>query len=332
MTTIYDIAATSGVSAMTVSRVLNKSKGSIPVSEKTRKKVVQVAKEMNYTTDLLAQALRKGQSGQVGVLIPSTTFSYLPQVLEGIEEVLRKRQSSLLLCSTQENLNLEIEYLNFLYAKKVDGLIMWTQSDEEKLREPINRFLNDGKTVTFIYSGPSIPGTGSIKIDHFNGAYLATEYLIKKGHTRIGSRRINPCNEGLIPTLEGYKQALKDNNIEVDETLLAKLDTYHDGIKAADYFTSIQNPPTAVFTGGDYQALGVIKQARKLGLKVPGDLAVMGYNDIEYAAMSDPGLTTVSVPKPEVGITAAEYVYKNSDKEKKSNLILPAKLVIRESA
>lgn len=329
--TIYDIARRAGVSAMTVSRVLNRTNAAIAVSESTKQKVKEIAKELNYTPNFMAKALRKGQSGLIGVVIPDVTFSYLPETLEGIESFLRQQQSSLLLCTTKMNVHQETGYLKLLYAKKVDGVIIWPSGTEAQLEESLQPFLRQKKAVISIYRKLHLPGVRNISVDTHAGAYAATQYLIKKGHRRIACRKLLQPTRDIAPMISGYRDALEDNGIKFDETLLKPMDTYQATYCAMQEFLAMKQPPTAVYTTGDHQAFGAINAVNDAGLKIPGDIAIIGNNDIKFASMSSPELTTVMIPKQEVGLLAGKIIFDILDQKEARDVELTPELVIRKS-
>jgi LacI family transcriptional regulator len=229
------------------------------------------------------------------------------------------------------NVDKEIEYLKILAAKKVDALIMWPVGTEAQLEKHIQPFIKNRKPVVCIYRKLTLPETKSITIDAYAGAYEATQYLIEKGHRRISSRKIRQPIREITPMLSGCQQALEDRGIEFAPELQKPMSNYNETYQSVTELLATECPPTAIYTTGDYQALGAINAITDSGLRIPDDVAVVGNNDIECAAMSNPPLTTVSVPKHEVGELAGRMVLDFLDGKDIQNCELKPKLIIRKS-
>lgn len=330
-TTIYDIARQAGVSAMTVSRVLNGKDSAIAISETTREKVTAIANKLNYVPDFMARSLRNGRSCLIGVLVPNVTFSYLPEVIEGIESVLRKDNSSVLLCTSEMDADKEIEYIELLAAKKVDGLIIWPSATVTRLQKHLEQFVKSRSPVVCIYRKLALPELRSVSVDKYAGAYEAIRHLLAKGHRRIACRKLPEDICDINPMISGYRKALEDGGIEFEPELQKPMGNFKETYQSVTELLRSMHPPTAVYTTGDYQAFGAINAARDCRVRVPKDMAVVGNNDIEFAAMSSPPLTTVAVPKREVGELAAKMVIDAVNGKEIDNHELKPKLIVRSS-
>ena len=225
----------------------------------------------------------------------------------------------------------EIEYLKMLYGKKVDGLIMWPAGTKAQLEKHLEPFIKHNKTIVFIYRKLDLAGTRNITVDTCKGAYEATQYLIGKGHRRIACREL-PCPlQEITPVISGYRNALENNGIKFDPELQKTMSNYQETYQSVSELLKSPNRPTAIYTTGDYQALGAINAIQDAGLKIPDDIAVMGNNDIECAVMSNPPLSSVAIPKREVGELAGKMILDALNGKEVHNHKLETRLVIRKS-
>lgn len=296
--TIKDVAREAGVSYATVSRALNDHP---EINEETKKRIVKIAMKMGYRPNAIAQGLVKKETKTVGLIIPDITNPFFPEVARGIEDAAVEAGYTIFLCNTNWNAKREERYLNVLLQKQVDGLIIAPSSEEiSHLRIP----LNSGIKTIFISRVINHANSTCIIIDNILGAKQAVEYLIGRGHRRIafigGQEDISTNRE----RLQGYTQALSANGLEFDESLVKTGSFKRD----SGYFimnqllnTQESNRPTAVFAANDLLALGALQAVRENGLGIPSDIAVVGFDDIEFASLPEIQLTTVAQPKYDMG-------------------------------
>lgn len=334
MATIKDVAKLAGVSISTVSRALS---GNIPVSDETRKKVMEAVKELNYQPNVLAKGLKQGKTNTIGLLIPNIRNPIFPAVARGVEDFARKNGYTVILCNTDENIQLEQEYVQTLRKRWVDGLIFATAGMES---EHILELKKDGFPVVLAVRDME-DLVDTVKIDNFKAAYEAMNYLIGKGYKRIaiinGKLELSVYNQ----RFEAYKKALRDANLPIIEDLIVG-DTYkgigdkasENGYAALKKLLKAGNKFDAVFATNDLRAIGAIRAIKDHGLKVPKDIAVMGFDDLEFSSLLDPPLTTVSQPLYQIGIRAVKRlltVIENKGNHKPHIEILDTHLEIRES-
>lgn len=327
LTTIQDVAEKAGVSVATVSRVMNNSER---VLESTRAKVLKVMTELDYKPNHLGRNLRKMKTNTILVLLPSISNPFYSGVVKGIEDVAKSELYNVLLCNTDSSYEREASYIHLLENRTADGVIfMETAMPTDELsvltkKHPIVQ-CSEYKT------GTTVP---SVSIDNKAAAREIVNYLIQKGRRRIG---LITCDNQLISTkdrFEGYKQALFETGIPYDRDLILMGNyTFRSGYDAAKKIHEMQDPPDAVFAISDVMAIGLMNGLKKQGFNIPEDILVAGFDNISFAIMSDPALTTIEQPRYDLGAEAMRLLLSILKKEMISyeNVILKHKLIIRES-
>lgn len=327
MANIREVAKRAGVSVATVSRVLNNSD---LVSEETRERVLKAIKDLNYHPNLLGRNLRRLKTKMVLALMPNVSNPFYARVVKGIEDVAHKNGYNVMLCNTDSDPEREKAYLDLLKNKLADGVILMASvmgKDELTLL---------AENYPVVQCCEYIEGAGAsyVSIDNFSAAYKAVKHLINLGHRRIA---LITCKNDFISTRQretGYRKALEDANIEFDENLIKYGDySFKSGMRAARQLLSLEEKPTAIFAISDIMAIGAIKALKEEGFKAPEDVAVVGFDDISFASMYDPALTTVSQPKYDLGCIAMEVLLKHieGELEDPQRIFLEHELVIRES-
>lgn len=324
--TIYDVAKEAGVSISTVSKVLNNT-GSI--AEKTRKKVRDTMHQLDYQPSVVASVKKRIQT--IGLLIPNIANPFMAEIARGIENHVKKFGFSLMICSTDNDLKNEIEYISILKQKYIDGIIIATGLKEDKA---IKELLKADIPVALLSRDVSSLAVDAVLVDDFLGGYEATEYLISLGHKRIAmiTEDIN------FPTIgarfEGYKQALEKAGLPYDESLVSLNNTSLDeGKQSTREFLHLSVPPTAIFASTEFLAIGAIQAARELKIKVPQDLSIIGFDDTVLSTICDPPLTTIAQPIYEMSKKVVELLIEEIEdsKETKQRIVLSPKLVVRAS-
>ncbi|MCM3569870.1 LacI family DNA-binding transcriptional regulator [Neobacillus mesonae] len=323
--TIYDVAKKAGVSIATVSKVIN-NKGNI--SEKTRKKVLDVKKKLDFHPNVMASALTGKKTKTIGLLIPDLANPFFSDLARNIEDSANELGYNLIMCSTDYLAEKENKYLSLLKQKNVDGFIL--ASGFEDLRK-IQELMEENIPVSIIArDSPMIP-INTVVIDDFMGGYQATSYLISLGHENIGiiARNIWSNRE----RLRGYKQALEDNGIKAPGHIeYAEEISIGWGKKITQNYLNSDNPPTAVFTCNDLLGIGAIHAAREYGISVPEQLSVIGFDDTMIATIIAPSLTTMAQPVQIMGKEIMELMVGMIERnEIIKQIILMPELVVRES-
>ncbi|WAT08245.1 ribose operon transcriptional repressor RbsR [Rouxiella badensis] len=329
MPTMKDVARLAGVSTSTVSHVINNNRF---VSDSIREKVNVAIGELNYAPSALARSLKINQTRTIGMLITSSSNPFYSEVVQGVERSCYERGYSLILCNTdgdEERMNRSIETL---LQKRVDGLIMMFTEHHCPSQDTLSRY-------------PSIPavmmdwapfaGLNDIIQDNaFIGGKMATEHLIEQGYRRIACI-IGPTDKTTsTQRQDGYRHAMKEAGLVIPEGYEVTGDfEFSGGLTAMQQLLALPQRPDAVFAGNDAMAVGVYQAIYQQGLRIPQDIAVMGYDDIQLAQYLTPPLTTIHQPKDELGELAIDtLLHRLKDPEAEAQvLVLTPELVVRGS-
>ncbi|WP_456273723.1 catabolite control protein A [Bacillus sp. AK031] len=327
--TIYDVAREANVSMATVSRVVN---GNPNVKPATRKKVVEVIDRLGYRPNAVARGLASKKTTTVGVIIPDISNIFFAELARGIEDIATMYKYNIILSNSDQNTEKELHLLNTMLGKQVDGIVfMGGNITEEHVREfelsPVPIVL-----AGTIEDSKKMP---SVNIDYKTAAYDAVKELIDKGHKQIafvsGPFHDKVNNEAKLP---GYKQALEEAGIQFSEDLVIEGDyTYDSGLEAWQKLRELKNKPTAVFTGNDEMALGVVHGAQDEGVEIPAEAEVISFDNTRLALMVRPQLTSVVQPLYDIGAVAMRLLTKYMNKEKVDEhiVVLPHRIEQRGS-
>lgn len=322
--TINDVAQAAGVSVSTVSKVVNARYG---VAPSTMERVLQVISELGYETSLVASSLRSSRTNIIGILVAEFE-PFALELLNGISATLRGTQYDLMAYAGNlapgGRAGWEHRSLSRLGGTLIDGAIIVT---------PTVEIPHSSVPVIAIDPHAGTSGPAAIDVDNFGGAKTATEHLISLGHRRIGHIKGRSDLKSAHLRESGYRQALQDAGISYDPQLVHDGDYQRDlaAIAATDLLT-LPQPPTAIFAANDLSALSAIETAKSLGLNVPNDLSVIGFDDIPEAAQSMPTLSTVRQPMHEMGATAVTLLLSMlAGEEVTQPAQMPASLIPRES-
>ncbi|MGE5508048.1 MAG: LacI family DNA-binding transcriptional regulator [Chitinophagales bacterium] len=328
--TLREVAEAAGVSIWTTSKVLNGDPGK-KVSPATCQKVREVADRLGYRPNIMARGLARSRTSLIGVVVPSLMSSFIPETIQGIQDTAETLGYSMLLYTTQSRSGKEAEYLQLLVDKGVDGIIWAPDRDDNAA---LCRRLEKEIPMLQLYYRLSGLNSPYVIVDHTKGAYLATKHLINLGHRCIGHLSAPDHAHGLL-RLQGYRDALKEAGLEPDDALVAEAGYEWEGGYAAA-LKLLQRPegerPTALFASCDLSAWGAISAARSLGLQVPQDLAVVGFDDLKIAAFSPLALTTVAQPRYEIGRVAMTKLHRQIDGERVKGEVLDVELIVRTSS
>lgn len=330
MVTIKMVAKQAGVSASTVSRALS---GKTPVDEITRNKVLEAVKQLNYQPNQLAKSLKEGKTGTIALIVPNIQNQIFPDIAKGVEAVARKCGVGLILCNTDEDIKVEMEYIDKLRKRWVDGFIFATATTVPE-SDHILKLRESGFPVVLVSRVISKDIDG-VTVDNFKASYEAVNYLIKTGHKNVAI--INGSLNTSIYKLrfEGYKAALENAGIEFKEDLVIHGDNLNSGLYNQIYGTlSMGIRPDAIFATSDPKAIIAMKAVKDFGLKIPEDISIMGFDNMEMGMYVDPPLTTTSQPLYDMGALAArKLIAMIQRKEPQEPMvdILPTDLIIRKS-
>lgn len=328
--TIKDIAGRLNISYATVSRALNDRYG---VHPGTKEKVMTMAREMNYHPNAIARGLVKRHTETIGLVIPDITNPFFPEVARGIEDSAEEKGYSVFLCNTNWEQEREARYLSLLRKKRVDGIILAPVTSKSYLSPELD---DNALPLVFVSEARRGMGKSYVAIDNVQGGYIATRHLIGKGYSRVGFFGAKEDELTSEERYKGYKKALKEAGLK-EWKKFVRLGDYRSNtgnrlitemIKRKDY-------PDSVFAVNDFFALSVMQGIRESGLRIPGDIAVIGFDDITFASFPEIRLTTVSQPKYQMGRIAADLLLDQIHEKsgaKKKEIILETELIERGTA
>lgn len=331
--TIKDVAKEANVSIATVSFVINDSK---PISEDTKNRVLKAIKSLNYHPSKSAVNLVSGKTGNIGFILTDDHFlrtePFYTTIFLGTEFEARSEGYYILLTSIKTNFDENDILPRFILNKSVDGIII-AGKIPHLLIERISAYNLPTIFIDYIPTSNNYP---LVLIDNIQGAQLATNHLIELGHTNIAFIGGDIEHPSLSHRLYGYKQALEKANIPIKNNLIitdAKYPDRQHGFNSAKKLFSKNKNVSAVFACNDAMAIGVLQWLNENGFKVPQDISLVGFDDVDADIMLRPPLTTIRVPKIEMGVEALKLVI-NTVKNKKSlpkKVLVPVELIIRES-
>jgi DNA-binding LacI/PurR family transcriptional regulator len=327
--TMKDVAAHAAVSVATVSAVLN---GNKYVSSGLTQRVRESIKQLGYERNSLAQGLKMQTSHAIGLIISDITNPFFTSVVRGVEDVANTRNFSLILGNTDEDLKKEKSYIRLLESKRADGLIVAVTAGSH---EYLHAWPAQHLPLVSIDRSLFALGIDSVLVDNVAGACKAVEHLIKLGHRRIGVVTGIPGITTTEERLTGYKQALEAHGIPFDPTLVAVADSRVEGGRfgTLQLLTQGTTRPTAFFVMNGLMVIGALQAITKVGLRCPQDIALVGFDDFEWAAVMHPRLTTVRQPTYEIGQRAAQLLFERLEKRDSvpQEVRLLPQLIIRES-
>lgn len=328
MTTIREVAEKAGVSFTTVSHVINNTRF---VSEETRERVLAAMEELHYRQNALARSLRSGKTHTLGLILPDSSNPFFADIGRSVEAAAFELGYSVILCNTESDLHREQLYVDVLSKKQVDGVIFVATGDQANSAE-----LLVSLNLPVVLVDREILGIGldSVLADNCQGGMLATNHLIQFGHRRIacitGPSYLTPSAERIT----GFSQAMEAAQIKVEDSYLLRGDFHSEsGYTCTRQLLSLPEPPTAIFSCNDLMAIGVLRAAAEAGLRLPQDLSIVGFDDIELASYTSPPLTTISQPIGEIGRIATHLLVDRMEDKTLSprREILPPKLIVRGS-
>jgi len=323
-----DVAQKAGVSTATVSHVINKTRF---VRVETKKKVLDAMKELDYYLNSAARNLRSRKSNIVGLLVPDISNFFFTSIARGVESTLKKNGYNLIFSNSNENLESEIEQIKIFNTHLVDGLIMAPVPGDHTF---LNKLLNGDYPVVFIDRKPKGYHGDCVLGDNIKGTYDAIIMLIKKGHSRIGIITGLP---GLTTTEErliAYKMALSDYKLKIDEDLIkVGYSQFWGGYKLTKELLE-HTDITALFVTNNLMTVGAITYLKEKRVAIPGDIAIIGFDDYRWAPIIEPPLSMVRQPAYDIGEKASKLLIEKIKKEEISvykEYRLPIRLVIRDS-
>ncbi|WP_175638679.1 LacI family DNA-binding transcriptional regulator [Metabacillus schmidteae] len=327
MVKMRDVAKLANVSVATVSRVLHNPE---TVKEATRKKVLSVIEELNYQPNMLARQFRRNETNIILVVVPSIMNTVFSGIIEGIEYEASRHGYRVLLGNTNRKVENEYGLVELLKQKQTDGMILLSERMDSNYIKTLSEEYPLVLATAYI-EGLKVP---SVSIDNISSSREAVEHLIGLGHKKI-AHISGPLQFAMSrDRYKGYKQALLQNNIEIRNMLVQEGDfTFESGYNQMLKIMALEKTPTAIFAANDEMAMGAIKAVKELGIDVPRNIAVVGFDNIGFSSKFDPALTTVAQPLFEMGQKSMKLLLQQIQGVPllKEQYILECDFIVRES-
>lgn len=335
--TIKDIARELGISPSTVSRAL---KDHPDISPETKKAVNELAEKLNYQPNIVALSLRQSKTNTIGVVIPEIVHFFFSTVISGIESVAYEAGYNVILTQSNESFEREATDLKALFNSRVDGMLI-SISRETQNYEHIESILAKEVPIVFFDRMYTNPNTSKVIVDDYVGAHEAVLHLIQQGCKRIAHLESAPGLAIAEDRKRGYLDALTENGLPADESLIMICPTgsLEEGKAAAEKLLKFKPRPDAIFANNDMLAMGAMLAIKQNGLKIPDDVALVGFSNWFFSALMDPPLSSVDQPGFEMGQEAAKLLIRQIEKQGKDDeaispetRVLKTRLIIRESS
>jgi LacI family transcriptional regulator len=327
--TIYDVAREAGVAPSTVSNVLS---GKPYVSAASKKRVLEAVEKLGFRALPAAQALRARRSLAVGVLIWDVANPSFPDFVRGVEDVVTREGGTMLLCNTDGREDIQICHMRGLMQRGADGVVLISQ---HVTSPEVRSLMNSGPPFVLVQRRSENHQDDFVGSDNRTGVLSIIRHLRTCGHSRIGFVRGPAESSTAVERLSVFRNAIGEHGLDPDPELIYPGDySSASGFQAATLMLQRRHPPTAIIASNDLNALGVMEAAHQLGISIPDQLSVVGFDDIQLASLSRIDLTTVHQPKRDMGMAAAELLLRKivaTEPEPPREIIFPTRLVIRGS-
>jgi LacI family transcriptional regulator len=331
--TIHDIAKKLNITASTVSRSLNDNPR---ISDKTKKRVLKMAEDLNYKPNSIASALRNGRTQVIGLLVPLIDRAFFSSIIRGVEEVAHGYNYHVIVSQSYENKDNEIKAVKAFLNSRVDCVVASigkSTSDYSHFKEVKDSGI---PLILFDRTTPKLQ-TSQVVIDDYQGGYMATAHLIEQGCSKI-VHIMSYRNLGIYKErYRGYLDALKDNGIEFDEKLVVTGNSQlEDGRQHAENLLKSKIEFDAIFSASDYCALGAMQVLKEHGIKIPDDVAIVGFSNEPFTSFTDPSISSINQYPIEMGNTVARLFFDNLNSENKNSVpkktVIQPQLIVRQSS
>jgi LacI family transcriptional regulator len=334
--TIKDIAKALGLSTSTVSRAL---RDSYEISPATKKQVLEYAEENHYRPNPIALSLKEKRSRSIGVIVCEIANSFFSQTINGIESIAYDKGYNVIISQSHESYEREVIDLNYLASRSIDGLLISVSAETEDFSH-LQALHERGFPIVFFDRVAESIHTHKVIVDNFKGAYDATDHLIKNGYTRIANLAGSPHLSITKERFNGYRQALENNGIVYNESYteycLHGGMLYEEVELALDKFISLEKMPDAIVASADKLTTNCLRYFKTKNIKVPDDVALMGFSNLDLTDLLSPSLSVVRQPAFEMGQIATDLLLQLIESKRPVNdfqkQVLPTELLIRESS
>ncbi len=331
--TIYDIADKLNISIATVSRAL---KDDPVVNKKTKKKIFELAEELGYRSNHFARNLRNQKTNTIGVIANRLNSYFMSTVIAGIEKTLNEDEYNLIITQSAELFKKEIAAAKTMFNSRVDGLLVTLSYETENLHH-FDPFIKKNVPVLFFDRCEEHDSITRVLIDNQQSSYQATCHLIAQGCKRILHITAPQKRNLYVQRMNGFRQALRENNLEFNDNLayICNL-SMEAGIESAQYILNLEQKPDAVFVANDNCAVGCMLSLKEAGIRIPEDIAVVGFNNDPVSKVIEPNLTTINYPGYEMGEVAARNLINHLNGthliHSTNTIVLRSELIIRASS
>ncbi|MBL6449082.1 LacI family DNA-binding transcriptional regulator [Fulvivirga sp. 29W222] len=334
--TIKDIARELDISPSTVSRAL---KDHPDISPKTKKQVRELAEKLNYQPNSIALSLRSSKSNTIGVVIPQVVHFFFSTIISGIEDIAYAAGYSVMVAQSNESYDREVMDTKALFNNRVDGILV-SMSRETTDYGHFESLHNRGIPMVFYDRVCDPIDCSKVVVDDFDGGYRATKHLIDEGYKRIAHLAGPDSLHMFRQRLEGYKKALQEHGLPIDESLILAENASDDenvAKKLTEHLLELDERPDAIFANNDIAALGAMITIKEHGLKIPNDMGIVGFSNWRFTSLTEPTITTVAQPGFEMGQEAARLLIAAIEAKKDEVItsvtkVLKTELVVRGSS
>ncbi|AQG81973.1 LacI family DNA-binding transcriptional regulator [Spirosoma montaniterrae] len=330
--TIVDIAEQLGISKSTVSRAL---RGQSDIHPGTRQAVLDVANQLDYQPNQLAHSLVKSRTNTVGMLVPEFLSSFFPKVIMSAQQVLVEAGYNVVICQSGESYETEVANARTLLANRVDGLMV-SHTKETRNFDHLRTFQRKGIPVVFFNRVCEDMTVPNVTVDDYRGAFVAVEHLIQTGRRRIAHLAGPDSLPNSRNRLNGYHDALLHYGLPVDNELIISYDLTLEKVNIyVNHLLNLPHPPDALFAMNDPAAIEALRVCRSRGIRVPAELAIVGFSDDPVSELVEPSLTTVAQPMAEIGRETARLLLNalhGPVSDVPEQVMLPTQLIVRRSS
>ncbi len=331
-TTIKDIAARARTSVATAGRALG---GYGNVSRETKARVVAAAKALDFQPNMSARSLKGKSTKTIGLMIANVRVPFFSMLVRAVEDSAMEKGFSVIVCNIDDDREKEREYLSLLWSKRVDGLIVCSAfTAKSEMQAGVARLYD--KKIPTVFLDRKVDGMErpSVQIDNITGTTLAVNHLVDLGHSRIGLASHLPSVDTIRNRILGYKQALHNHGLKFDPSLIAAQGTHalQDGVKVGKALLQLKKPPTAIVTINALVTFGVLAAIKEMGLRIPDDVSLIGWDDFELATIMTPAVSVISQPTYSLGSIATGMLFDMlNNRGTRESILLSPQLVVRES-
>ena len=327
--TIEDVAKLAGVSRQTVSRAIN-DKGEI--SQETKERVMMAVEQLGYRPNRLAQGMVTQRTYTIGLILSNITNPFFPEVTRGVQDAAQAKGYNVFLCNTDDTADIEVQELHSLAAQGVDGIILFSHQAGDA---DLTNFADNYHPIVVINRLFQHPNASVMMVNNYRGAQLAADYFIDHAHDQLGMLTNNSPSYSQARRVRGFQERIQEQGLQLlDDAIVTAPATLEGGRQAAHRLLHEYPETTAIFTYNDLMALGAIRACGERGLRIPHDVAIIGFDNISFAAIATPSLSSIHVDKYAIGQQAMDRLIAMIEAPDK--IFLPieveVELLIRESA